>query len=63
MYDEGHGVAKDYKKALEWYGKAAAQGNTGAQHNLGIMYQYGQGVDRNFVKAFKWYLKSDKLLK
>ena len=28
MYDYGHGVTKDGKKAVEWYTKAAEQGNT-----------------------------------
>ena len=28
MYQNGNGVTKDYKKAVEWYTKAAEQGNT-----------------------------------
>ena len=39
MYRDGHGVDVNYKKAIEWYEKAAEQGLAKAQHNLGIMYQ------------------------
>ena len=31
MYYEGDGVSQDYKKAAEWYNKAAIQGNSYAQ--------------------------------
>jgi uncharacterized protein len=34
LYDEGNGVAQDYQKAMEWYLKAADQGNASAQNNL-----------------------------
>ena len=27
MYDQGAGVGQDYRKAVEWYRKAAEQGN------------------------------------
>ena len=48
----------NYKKAFEWYKKAAKQGFAKAQYNLGIMYQNGQGVDVNYKKAFEWYEKA-----
>lgn len=32
MYDEGRYVSQDYKKAYEWYAKAAEQGYTKAQY-------------------------------
>lgn len=38
MYKHGKGVAPNNKKAIEWYTKAAKQGYTFAQNNLGIMY-------------------------
>ena len=34
MYAEGKGVTKDTVKAVEWYQKAAEQGNAAAQYNL-----------------------------
>jgi TPR repeat protein len=30
MYDEGHGVAQDCKQAIQWYRRAAEQGNASA---------------------------------
>ncbi|MEF0142113.1 tetratricopeptide repeat protein, partial [Acinetobacter baumannii] len=37
LYVEGQVVPQDYKKAFEWYSKAANQGNAEAQNNLGAM--------------------------
>jgi uncharacterized protein len=34
MYQYGLGVTQDYKKAFEWYTKAAEQGDAGGQRNL-----------------------------
>jgi len=34
MYETGQNIPKDYKKALEWYTKAANQGNAQAQLNI-----------------------------
>jgi hypothetical protein len=58
MYGEGHGVPQDYKKALEWYSKAAIQGYALAQNNLGLMYEKGCGVVQDYKKAFEWYSKA-----
>ena len=30
MYDQGYGIKKDHEKAMEWYKKAAEQGNEGS---------------------------------
>jgi TPR repeat protein len=56
MLDAGDGVTADYQKALEWYGKAAAQGYIPAQANLGVLYE--SGVDQNYKMAEFWYLKA-----
>ncbi|MES1981352.1 MAG: tetratricopeptide repeat protein [Pseudomonadota bacterium] len=56
MLDAGDGVPQNYQKALEWYGKAAAQGYIPAQANLGVLYE--SGVDQNYAMAEKWYLKA-----
>ena len=48
----------NYKKAFEWYKKAAEQGYAKAQYNLGIMYYHGRGVDVNYKKAFEWCEKA-----
>jgi len=49
---------EDYKKALEWYTKAASQGHDRAQFNLGSMYCNGDGVRKNRKKALEWYTKA-----
>ena len=39
MYEEGRGVEQDYATAVEWFRKAADQGDANAQYNLGVMYE------------------------
>ena len=58
MYSNGQGVEQDYKKAVEWYRKAAEQGHADAQNNLGFMYYTGQGVEQDYKKAVEWYRKA-----
>jgi hypothetical protein len=55
MYDTGLGVPENDAEAVNWYRKAAEQGNAMAQYNLGNMYARGDGVPENFVKAYSWY--------
>jgi TPR repeat protein len=55
MYSTGTGVPKDYEEALKWYKKAAEQGNSNAQYNLGFMYGTGTGVPKDYVLAYRWY--------
>ena len=42
-------------KAIEWYQKAADQGNLDAQYNLGCMYQSGIGTAKDISKAIYWF--------
>lgn len=58
MYENGIGVAKDEKEAVDWYGKSAAQGNAAAQFNLGVLYENGRGTEVDFAKANEWYRKA-----
>ena len=58
MYSKGQGVPQDYKKAAEWYRKAADQGVSDAQSNLGVMYANGQGVPQDDGEAAAWYSKA-----
>lgn len=46
-YADGRGVAKDAKKATEWYRKAADAGFAPAQFRLGSLYEKGIGVERS----------------
>jgi len=48
-------VPQDYAEAVRWYRKAAEQGHTRAQTNLGLMYDSGQGVPQNYVLAHVWF--------
>jgi TPR repeat protein len=54
MYLEGTGVRRDYFVAMDWFFRAAAQGDADAEYNLGIMYAYGIGVARQDAKARRW---------
>ncbi len=51
MYWKGIGVKQNYKKAVEWYNKAADNGMTGAKKSLAIAYIYGLGVEPDLNKA------------
>ena len=55
MYLQGQGVTKDYVKAFECFGRAAAQGHATAQYNLGMMCGQGKRVVQNYTKAREWY--------
>lgn len=51
-------MRQDFKLAAEWYRKAADQGNTNAQNNLGALYDEGNGVPQDFKLAAQWYRKA-----
>lgn len=52
---QAHYRKMEYEEAVRLYQKAAAQGNTRAQYNLGYCYHLGEGVSRNLKEAVKWY--------
>ena len=54
MYRNGQGVPQDYAEAVQWYRKAAEQGDATAQLSLGLMYGMGQGVPRDLTQAHMW---------
>ena len=58
MYKKGQGVKQDYKEAVEWYRKAAEQGDATAQCNLGYMCNKGEGVKQDYKEAVEWYRKA-----
>ncbi len=58
MYAKGEGVSKDAVRAVEWFRKAAAQGDVKAQFNLGWAYAKGEGVSKDAVKAVEWFQKA-----
>ncbi|HRR06427.1 MAG TPA: tetratricopeptide repeat protein [Victivallales bacterium] len=55
FYFGKNGKNKDYKKAFEYYQKAAYLGHKKAAFNLGICYETGKGTEINPVAAFKCY--------
>ena len=57
-YSEGQGVATNLEEAVNWYRKAAEQGNAKAQYSLGDCYEYGYGVTKNETEAANWYRKA-----
>jgi TPR repeat protein len=58
MYFDGRGVAVNYKRAVMWLNKAAAQGNAEAQVYLGVAYWYGRGVTQDPNKACSFFAKA-----
>ena len=40
--------------ALQWFARAAQQGDTQAQHSLGMMLARGQGVAPDPVRGLMW---------
>ena len=58
LYENGLGVIKDEKNALDWYEKAGKAGNAKGQHNAGIFYYTGRGVAVNYPAAYEWFLKA-----
>jgi uncharacterized protein len=55
MYEQGRGVAQNYREAMRWFRLAAMQGDASAQSNLGVMYFKGQGIAQDFREAMRWY--------
>lgn len=58
IYDHGRGVSQDFRKAFEWYAKAAEQGHSESQYNIGVYHENGHGVSKDVKKAIVWYKKS-----
>jgi TPR repeat protein len=48
----------DHPLAAEWYKKAAAQGLTIAQYNLGYRYEDAWGAPEDYALAMDWYQKA-----
>lgn len=58
MYDNGHGLEKNYVETANLFRKAADQGHVASQFNLGRRYHVGHGVEQNHKEASIWYLKA-----
>jgi len=71
MYQKGFGVDQSYQDALNWYRRAADQGDALAQHNLGSLNAKGfrpkgtkffdraafifMRATQDWVEAYKWF--------
>ncbi len=54
-YADGGGGEQDFAKSLEWYTKAAEQGNAKAQWNVAILYARGPGgIPQDMQQAVQW---------
>jgi TPR repeat protein len=54
-YDDGLGVPRNFKLALEWYRRAGYQGLADAQYMTGRFYGNGRGVRQDPAKALFWF--------
>jgi uncharacterized protein len=52
----GAGLPKNYAKAIDWYTKAADNGNLEAQNELGFLYFIGKGVEQDIDKGGAYFL-------
>jgi len=57
-HDGAGGLKQDDAAAVEWFKKAAAQGDLEGEYNLGIAYYRGIGVTKDINEAVKWFHKS-----
>jgi TPR repeat protein len=55
MYMNGRGVPQNDAEAVKWYRRAAEQGETWGQTNLGVMFAQGRGIPQDYVSAYKWF--------
>jgi hypothetical protein len=51
-------VQQNFKRAVQLYELAAAQGNARAQNNLGSCYTQGQGVEIDHKTSAQWYRRA-----
>jgi TPR repeat protein len=58
LHTNGCGVSQDYKVAMEWFQKAASNGNDSAQYFIGYLYENGHGVTKTVDTATEWYQKA-----
>ena len=53
---EGYAPKRDFAKALEWYRKAADQGDASSAASIAEAYAVGDDIERDDAEAAKWYL-------
>ncbi|KAF9106097.1 hypothetical protein BGX29_010559, partial [Mortierella sp. GBA35] len=58
LYEDGRGVPQDYSQAMDWYSKAADQGDAVAQYCVGNLFYHGLGVPQDYSQAMEWCRKA-----
>ena len=53
--------AQDYRLAMDYFKRAAEDGEAESMYYLGTCYQYGLGTKKDWVKAKKWFEEASKL--
>ena len=59
----GQGIQQDEQRAFEWIKKAAEQGYSPAEVELGHLYIQGRGVQADRPEGLKWYLTAAHQIK
>jgi hypothetical protein len=54
----GMGLQQNFKRAVQLFELAAAQGHAEAQHNLGFCYTQGQGVEVDHKTSALWFQRA-----
>lgn len=57
-YYYGNGVIQDYKKAVQYYQKAAAKNHPFGMYNLAVACEYGNGTPKDLEKAIFFYRRA-----
>jgi len=55
MYLKGTAVTRNAKIAHDWFQKAAAQGSTEAEYNLGLLFQSGYTGQPDYIQAIEHF--------
>jgi TPR repeat protein len=59
LYENGKKtLSQSFKKAAEFYKKAADREYAPAQYHLGMLYEDGRGVEVDEIQAVQWYYKA-----
>lgn len=58
LYFKGQKIDRNYKKAFDWYQKAAKDNDIKAENAIGNMYYSGLAVPQDFQQALFWYRKA-----
>jgi TPR repeat protein len=55
IFRDGKGGEDGLVQAVNWWRKAADQGDADAQTNLGILYEEGKGISQNYEEAARFF--------